>query len=200
MKKIVNVNAVHPIPGVRQIVRGRLDKAEMSTEDIFKCLCAKATVTEVVGDKLIPLNFDNYNKNNKPVDEPVAIPTTPVVNNNTNPVLSDYDKKNIDLIGVDNNTSEVAETTAVSVNLFDETKVADEVVVETATEATDETVTESVSSEEVINGEAPVIEETSDGAVTETSTELEENCSSDNSVPEVNSTSHNNHNNRRHKR
>ena len=64
MKKVVNVTAIHPISGVSQIVRGRLKNATMSTEDIFKCLCAKATVVEVLGDKLIPLNFDNYNKDN----------------------------------------------------------------------------------------------------------------------------------------
>lgn len=83
MKKIVNVNAIYPITGVKQIVRGRLFKASMSTEDIFKCLCAKATVDEVIGDKTIRLNFDNYDKPNKIEEKPAVIPTVakPVTTN-----------------------------------------------------------------------------------------------------------------------
>lgn len=77
MTKIVNVKAIYPITGVPQIIRGTLNKVEMSTENIFKCLCGRAEVTEVIGDKLVPLNFDNYNKNNKPATEPAVLPTEP---------------------------------------------------------------------------------------------------------------------------
>lgn len=78
MTKIVNVNAVYPINGVKQIVRGKLEKVPMATEDIFRCLCAKARVEEVIGNKTIPLDFNNYDKNNKPAEvAPIPVPSTP---------------------------------------------------------------------------------------------------------------------------
>lgn len=62
MIKIVDVHAIYPVSGVTGFVRGRLNAAKMSTEDIFKCLCARATVIEHVGSKRIKLTLDNYNK------------------------------------------------------------------------------------------------------------------------------------------
>lgn len=79
MKKIVNVKAIMPVTGVKQIVRGSLTKVEMTTEDIYKCLCCRAKVDEVIGDNLIALNFDNYNKVNAPEQKVAVIPTAPVV-------------------------------------------------------------------------------------------------------------------------
>lgn len=129
MKKVVNINAIHPISGVSQIVRGRLTNVLMSTEDIFKCLCAKATVTEVIGNTLIPLNFDNYNKNNKPTTDPVVIPTTPVINQTKmDQTLTNYDKKNTDSI-VDN--SGIDNLNVVTMNLSDTVVQNDDIIVET---------------------------------------------------------------------
>ncbi len=79
MIKLVNVKAIYPITGVPQIIRGTLNKVEMTTENIFKCLCGRAEVTEVIGDTLIPLDFTNYNKNNKPAVIPAVVPTTPKI-------------------------------------------------------------------------------------------------------------------------
>lgn len=160
MKKIVNINAVHPISGVAQIVRGRLTNVTMSTEDIFKCLCARASVTEVIGDTLVPLNFDNYNKNNKPNTEPIVIPTTPVVPTTTKEtaVLKDYDKKNED------STDEVAkeETTTEVADVTKDEDTVDETVAEETTEV------EEATTEETAEDESKDEETTSDEAVEET--------------------------------
>lgn len=77
MKKLVNIQAITPVTGVPQIVRGTLKGVTMSVEDIFKCLCSRATVHEIIGDKLIRLDFDNYNKNNAEAVKPAVVPTAP---------------------------------------------------------------------------------------------------------------------------
>lgn len=74
MKKFVDVQANYTVSGVTGFVRGRLNNVEMSTEDIFKCLCCRATVIENVGGRKIKLNLQNYNKNNAPETKPVAEP------------------------------------------------------------------------------------------------------------------------------
>lgn len=67
MVKIVNVVANYSVSGVKAngvpFVRGRLRGVKMTTEDIYKCLSARASVTEVVGDKRIRLTLTNYKQN-----------------------------------------------------------------------------------------------------------------------------------------
>lgn len=73
MKKFVDVQANYTVSGVTGFVRGRLNNVEMSTEDIFKCLCCRATVIENVGGRKIKLTLQNYNKDNSPKAKTEAV-------------------------------------------------------------------------------------------------------------------------------
>lgn len=144
MIKLVNVKAIYPITGVPQIIRGTLNKVEMTTENIFKCLCGRAEVTEVIGDTLIPLDFGNYNKNNKPAVIPAVVPTTPKI---------------VDI------TPEVKEVKA--------TLVAEPVTVAEVVSEEVSTITEDVVNDEpVVDNTNPVAEEVDD--TTETTSDEED--------------------------
>ena len=160
MKKIVNVRAVYPISGVSKITRGTLTKVEMSTDDIYRCLCGRATVVEVIGDKLIPLNFDNYDKNNAPKEKIAVIPTAPVKVVIPKPVTEVKSNLNVKPEVVeDRKTEEIVKEDKVE-------ETSETTTEEAVTEGTsnDETVEENVTEDEVISSD----EETEENISAET--------------------------------
>lgn len=181
MKKIVNVKAIYPITGVEQIVRGSLNKAEMSTEDIFKCLCGRAEVTEVIGDTLIPLTFDNYNKNNKPTVVPAVIPTEPKINIPASEPVKSEVKTVIEPVATKETT--IPEKTVESDN---------------ATITENSTITESEVTEDDTTKTSENVAETSDEDETNSSEEATE-TTDETSATEDSSTT-NNYNRRKHRR
>ena len=65
MNKLVNVYPSSPIISINPPIRTRLNKINMSTENIRKCLISNAYVEEILnGNKTIKLTFDNYDKDN----------------------------------------------------------------------------------------------------------------------------------------
>lgn len=67
MKKRVNIKINAPIYNVIPPITRTLMNVEMSTGDIRNCICAKATVEEILDSgKIIILNLYNYNKDNNP--------------------------------------------------------------------------------------------------------------------------------------
>lgn len=81
-KKRVNVKIAGPIYTVKPpIVRTMID-VELSIGDIRNCICAKATVEEILDNgKLLRLNLYNYNKDNNPKKKakPATKPVPPSV-------------------------------------------------------------------------------------------------------------------------
>ena len=61
MNKIVNVRATVPVRTINPPIYGNVSKVEMSTGDILKCLCFRATVDEVLPDgSTVRLTMKNY--------------------------------------------------------------------------------------------------------------------------------------------
>lgn len=52
-------------------------KLDLTSEEIYKCLCAKAEVLEILENgKTINLDFTNYNRDNSIIGEPIVIEKT----------------------------------------------------------------------------------------------------------------------------
>ena len=65
--KRVNLVASNYIRGLSDAgpIRGVVDNIELSVQNIFMCLCDRASVEEILDDgSLLKLGFDNYNKDN----------------------------------------------------------------------------------------------------------------------------------------
>ena len=72
MKKLVNVHAKIPVRNIKPAMFGSYRNIELTDDTIFTLMCGRAEVTEILDDgTLLPLNFNNYNKNNNPKTEPV---------------------------------------------------------------------------------------------------------------------------------
>lgn len=66
MAKIVNIYSKVPIRALDVSIRGNIKGLELSDADIFKCICQKGIVDEVLSDgSLIRLDLSNYNKDNE---------------------------------------------------------------------------------------------------------------------------------------
>lgn len=91
MNKIVNIATRVPIRVLNVPIRGNVRKITMSVEDIFKCICQKAEVDEVLSNgKLLRLDLANYDKVNEPVVEAkVETPVTPPAVQTPAPVVED---------------------------------------------------------------------------------------------------------------
>ena len=106
MNKLVNVYPSSPIISINPPIRTRLNKINMSTENIRKCLISNAYVEEILnGNKTIKLTFDNYDKDNdtkvevqkptqvvqpKPVEPPKKVEEPkPVTNTKVDPAVED---------------------------------------------------------------------------------------------------------------
>lgn len=62
MKRKCQINAVYPITCFQVPIVGNTE-LNLTTEEIYKCLCAKAEVTEILSDgSMMSLDFSNYNK------------------------------------------------------------------------------------------------------------------------------------------
>lgn len=72
MEKIVNIEPTTTITSIVPNISNNVIHFKMSTEDILKCIMAKAKVTEILEDnRLVALGLDNYDKDNslKTIDE-----------------------------------------------------------------------------------------------------------------------------------
>ena len=75
-KKRVNVKICGPIYTVNPPITRTVLDTELSVGDIRNCICAKATVEEILNNgKIIRLDLYNYNKDNQP-KKTVTKPTT----------------------------------------------------------------------------------------------------------------------------
>ena len=74
--KKVNIYALKRPVTLKIAIRGTVYGMTLPVEDIFKCICQKAKVEEILSDgSLVQLNFQNYNTDNENV---VAKDTTTV--------------------------------------------------------------------------------------------------------------------------
>jgi hypothetical protein len=64
LKKKVNVKTNAPITGLRYPVAGVANGITLTINEILICIRSKAKVEEVIGNRTIPLDFTNYNKDN----------------------------------------------------------------------------------------------------------------------------------------
>lgn len=77
MKKHVNVYATNPIRNIIPPLMGTYLNIEMDEIDIYKCICGRAIVDEVLSDgSLVRLDFNNYKKIN---EKKVEVKTEPEV-------------------------------------------------------------------------------------------------------------------------
>ena len=68
MIKRVNINATIPIKTITPPIYGKLYNVKMSVGNIFKCICGRAIVDEILSDgKLVRLTLSNYSADNEPV-------------------------------------------------------------------------------------------------------------------------------------
>ena len=129
-KRRCQINAIYPITCFTVPIIGHTE-LKLTTDEIYKCLCAKAEVTEILEDgKMVSLDFSNYDKpiiitdNSKTVEKPKEVITEPVeVKEPT------VEEKELEVI----------------LEAKDEVKVEDETVVETKNETE---VVEEVSTKE----------------------------------------------------
>lgn len=120
-KRRCQINAIYPITCFTVPIVGHTE-LKLTTDEIYKCLCAKAEVTEILEDgKMVSLDFSNYDKpiiitdNSKTVEKPKKVITEPVVE----PTV---EEKELEVI----------------LEAKDEVKVEDEIVVETKNETVEE--------------------------------------------------------------
>ena len=89
MNKLVNLYSSVPITNLSIPRVGNMRGITLSVEDIRICLQSHARVEEVIGNKVIPLGFDNYNKDNTPEEVvTTVVPATPVTKQ-TKPITSE---------------------------------------------------------------------------------------------------------------
>lgn len=79
MKKKCQIHAVTPITCFEVPIVGNTE-LNLTTEEIYKCLCAKAEITEILPNGVsVNLDFGNYDKDNtikkevKDIKEPTAV-------------------------------------------------------------------------------------------------------------------------------
>lgn len=80
MEKLVNISAKTPVRTLKVTIYGDIFGMNMSVGDIFKCICGRAIVDEILpnGEK-VRLNMSNYNTVNytpvqtKKIPEPVVV-------------------------------------------------------------------------------------------------------------------------------
>lgn len=78
MTKTVNIQATIPVRTLAYPICGVIKNIEMEVGDIFKCICGRAFVDEILSDgTLVRLGMENYNKDNETqpvefVEEPPA--------------------------------------------------------------------------------------------------------------------------------
>ena len=122
----------------------------LTADEIYKCLCAKAEVIEILPDgKRINLDFTNYGKNNhitESIEEPVEVP---VEEKTPEPTPAPVEEP------------EVVEETTIEEKTEEEVEVVleDKVKIEEETEVVEETPVEEKTEEEVeTKKEVPVAE------------------------------------------
>jgi hypothetical protein len=64
IKKKVNVRAFAPIVDLKFPIAGVANGITLTTDEILICIRSKAKVEEIIGNKTIPLDFANYDKDN----------------------------------------------------------------------------------------------------------------------------------------
>lgn len=133
--KKCQIRAISPITCFTVPIVGNTE-LNLTTDEIYKCLCAKAEVLEILENgKMINLNFTNYNRDNSIIGEPITekisdtiteeIQETPienftVMNDKTDEVIisdtisTEYNQEVIDCISENTITDSESETTSTS--------------------------------------------------------------------------------------
>lgn len=139
-KRRCQINAIYPITCFTVPIIGHTE-LKLTTDEIYKCLCAKAEVTEILEDgKMVSLDFSNYDKpiiitdNSKTVEKPKEVITEPVEAKNETEVVEPVAEPTVE-----------EKELEVILEAKDEVKVEDETVVETKNETE---VVEEVSTKE----------------------------------------------------
>ena len=98
MNKLVNIHASIPVRDVTPPIYGEVMRCTMSTDDIFKCICHRALVDEVLSDgSIVRLGLNNYNKVNE---------VTPLTDIEIDNGKSDEDKKEVKTPKADSKSDE----------------------------------------------------------------------------------------------
>ena len=132
-KRRCQINAIYPITCFTVPIIGHTE-LKLTTDEIYKCLCAKAEVTEILEDgKMVSLDFSNYDKpiiitdNSKTVEKPKEVITEPVEAKNETEVVEPVTEPTVE-----------EKELEVILEAKDEVKVEDETVVETKNETVEE--------------------------------------------------------------
>lgn len=132
-KRRCQINAIYPITCFTVPIIGHTE-LKLTTDEIYKCLCAKAEVTEILEDgKMVSLDFSNYDKpiiitdNSKTVENPKEVITEPVEAKNETEVVEPVVEPTVE-----------EKELEVILEAKDEVKVEDETVVETKNETVEE--------------------------------------------------------------
>ena len=132
-KRRCQINAIYPITCFTVPIIGHTE-LKLTTDEIYKCLCAKAEVTEILEDgKMVSLDFSNYDKpiiitdNSKTVEKPKEVITEPVEVKEPVEVIEPVVEPTVE-----------EQELEVILEAKDEVKVEDETVVETKNETVEE--------------------------------------------------------------
>lgn len=132
-KRRCQINAIYPITCFTVPIIGHTE-LKLTTDEIYKCLCAKAEVTEILEDgKMVSLDFSNYDKpiiitdNSKTVEKPKEVITEPVEVKEPVEVIEPVVEPTVE-----------EKELEVILEAKDEVKVEDETVVETKNETVEE--------------------------------------------------------------
>lgn len=132
-KRRCQINAIYPITCFTVPIVGHTE-LKLTTDEIYKCLCAKAEVTEILEDgKMVSLDFSNYDKpiiitdNSKTVEKSKEVITEPVEAKNETEVVEPVVEPTVE-----------EKELEVILEAKDEVKVEDETVVETKNETVEE--------------------------------------------------------------
>lgn len=110
MKKKCQIHAVFPITCFSVPIVGHTE-LNLTTDEIYQCLCAKAEVAEVLPNgKTINLDFSNYNKDNFIKKEDIKKPEEQKINNEqtskNEEVLNKINEESKEVINEDNTVKE----------------------------------------------------------------------------------------------
>ena len=172
--KIVDVKAIAPVTGVKGFVRGTRKNIELSTVDIWKCICARAEVYEHLNNgSLLRLNGHNYNtENNIEEKTPLVEPVTTVADQRPTeiinrvpeiPAVKNKEEKVVD----ETKPTDVVEEKSIT-DAINNAEDGDEIVLnaELATEdipavdATSANIVDTDSADDIVAEDATVAEET----------------------------------------
>jgi hypothetical protein len=121
--KKCKIHATSPITCFTVPIVGTTE-LNLTTDEIYKCLCAKAEVMEILANgKAINLDFSNYNRDNSIIGEPVEEVKEEIVEVTPEPPVEEVVENNVTF--EEDAVVEVAETEVVEITVEDTVEVED---------------------------------------------------------------------------